>query len=298
VAPYCPTVPMKRYWKRIAGAVRTHWFSVVLLIFVLGFIMTPHRLERMFIYFPTRQILENPGSVGLRYRDIRLVTADHVRIHGWFLPCEGAAGTILVFHGNGGNIGDRVEWLRMLHELGLHILIIDYRGYGKSEGEPFEKGLYRDAHAAYAWWTKERKPRGDRLILLGESLGGAVAVHLAADAAPAALILQSTFTSARDMARTLFPIGLLRPLAGVHYDSAGIIGRISCPKLVIHGSRDEIVPFELGKSLFDLAPPPKSFYAVPGAGHNDLPWVAGAEYLLRMKEFLSGIAGPAPSAGQ
>jgi fermentation-respiration switch protein FrsA (DUF1100 family) len=289
---------MKIYWKGIAAAVRSRWFSVVLLILAAGFIMIPHKLERMFVYFPTRQICENPESVGLRYQDIHLVTDDHVRIHGWFLPHEGAAGTILIFHGNGGNIGDRVAWLRMLHELGLHILIIDYRGYGRSEGKPFEKGLYRDAHAAYAWWTKVRKPRGDRLILLGESLGGAVAVHLAANAAPAGLILQSTFTSARDMAKTLFPIGLLLPLAKVHYDSAGTISRVPCPKLIIHGSRDEIVPFELGKKLFDMAPSPKSFYAVQGAGHNDLPWVAGAEYLLRMKEFLSGIAGPGQSAGQ
>jgi hypothetical protein len=251
--------------------------------------MAPYRLERLFIYFPTRQIGENPEIVGLPYQDVYPVTNDHVRLHGWFIPYEGAGSTLLIFHGNAGNIGDRLSWIELLHQLGVHIFIIDYRGYGKSEGEPFEEGLYRDARAAYDWWASERRPRGERLVLLGESLGGAVAVHLAARVSSAALILQSTFTSARDMAKTMFPIGLLQPLAHVHFDSAGIIARVLCPKLIIHGVRDEIVPFRLGKRLFELAPPPKRLYSVPEAGHNNLLGIAGSEYSHQLKMFLSRV---------
>jgi fermentation-respiration switch protein FrsA (DUF1100 family) len=283
-------VAMKVPWRRIGRFLLRRWLLIALLIFVVGTIMTPHKLERLFVYFPTRQIQANPSLVGLNYEDIYIVTDDQVRIHGWFIPCEGASGTILIFHGNGGNIGDRVAWIEMLHTLGKHIFIIDYRGYGRSEGKPFEKGLYWDARAAHAWWERERKPRGEKLILFGESLGGAVAAHLAAKVAPSGLILQSTFTSARDMAKTMFPLGLLRPLVNVRFDSAEAIASVTCPKLIIHGMQDEIVPFRLGKKLFELAPAPKLFYAVPEAGHNDLPWAAGVEYLRQLKSFLSGIA--------
>jgi hypothetical protein len=251
--------------------------------------MTPYSLERFFVYFPTRQLRYDPNAVGLDFEDIGLITQDQVRLHGWFVPCDGATGTVLILHGNGGNIGDRVSWLKMLHDLGVNVFIIDYRGYGKSEGKPFEKGLYRDARTAYDWWAAERRPRGERLILFGESLGGAVAVNLAAGVAPSGLVVQSTFTSARDMARTMFPVGMLQPLLNINFNSASLIAQITCPKLFIHGKRDEIVPFGLGEELFKLAPPPKSFYAVPEAGHNDLPLIAGSEYVRQLKIFLSGI---------
>ena len=194
-----------------------------------------------------------------------------------------------MFHGNGGNIGDRVPWLKLLNDLGVHVLIFDYRGYGKSEGKPFEQGLYRDARAACEWWERERRPRGEKLVLFGESLGGAVAVHIAAGTPVDGLVLQSTFTSARDMAKTMFPLGLLLPLTGLRFNSVEKISKIACPKLIIHGTSDEIIPFRLGQRLFDEAPPPKMFYAVPEAGHNDLFWIAGAEYRRQWKEFLSGI---------
>jgi fermentation-respiration switch protein FrsA (DUF1100 family) len=280
---------MKRFWGSAGRFLLRRWLLITMLVFVVGIVVTPHKLERLFVYYPTRQIRANPGVVGLRYQDVYLVTDDQVRLHGWFVPCEDAVGTLLIFHGNGGNIGDRVSWIEMLHTLGVHILIIDYRGYGRSEGKPFESGLYRDALAAYNWWERERKSRGEKLVLFGESLGGAVAVQLAGKVSPSGLILQSTFSSARDMAKTMFPIGLLQPLINVYFDSAKAIAGVTCPKLIIHGTHDEIVPFQLGKRLFDLAPPPKSFYAVPEAGHNDLPWVAGVEYHSRLKGFLSGI---------
>jgi len=223
------------------------------------------------------------------YEDLTLVTEDNVKLHGWFVPRKDARTTLLIFHGNAGNIGHRVPWIQLLQQAGGNVAIIDYRGYGRSEGKPYEEGLYRDARAALRWWNEKRGGRGEKLVLVGESLGGVVAVDLAARAPVAGLILQSTFTTAWDMAKTLLPVGLLQPVAGVHFDSAGKIAGIACPKLFIHGDRDEIVPFRLGQKLYDLAPPPKDFYRVRGASHNDLPWVAGTEYVARIRAFLDAL---------
>jgi fermentation-respiration switch protein FrsA (DUF1100 family) len=243
----------------------------------------------MFVYYPTRELSGDPSRVGLSFRDVFVTSEDGVKLHGWFVPCPGADITLLILHGNAGNIGHRLPWLEILHELGVNIWIIDYRGYGRSEGKPFEKGLYRDAMAAYLWWAHEQGASGKKLVLLGESLGGAVAVNLAASVPVAGIILQSTFTSARDVAKTVFPLGLLRPLVGVRFDSESNIARIHCPKLIIHGDRDEIVPYNLGRKLFEAATEPKQFYQVVGAGHNDLIWAAGPEYAKRIADFLATL---------
>lgn len=280
---------MKELWKRAGKFILRRWLLIAMLAFVTGMVMTPHKLERFFVYFPTQHLRYDPNAIGLDFQDIDLITEDNVKLHGWFVPYEDSSETVLILHGNGGNIGDRITYLKMFHDLGVNVFIIDYRGYGKSEGEPYEKGLYRDARAAYDWWAAERKTLGENLILFGESLGGAIAVHLASRVTPSGLILQSTFTSARDMAKTMFPMGLLQPLVNVHFNSADAITRITCPKLFIHGERDDTVPFRLGKDLFRLAPDPKFFYAVPEAGHNDLLLVAGPEYIRQLKLFLSRI---------
>jgi uncharacterized protein len=268
---------------------RKHWILATALLLGAVCCMTPHSLERLFVYFPERLLEGDPGTIGLAFQELRLTTTDGISLHGWFVPHAEANVTILLLHGNGGNISHRLPWTEIIHGLKAHVMLFDYRGYGRSAGRPFEQGLYRDAAAAYNWWARERAPRGERLVLFGESLGGAVAVDLAARTQPAGLILQSTFTSARDMARTMMPLGLLQPLAGVYFDSATKIGGVKCPKLFIHGSRDPIVPIRLGRGLFERAPEPKSFYEVPGAGHNDLPWEAGPEYQTRLRLFLEKL---------
>jgi len=280
---------MHARWKAVGRFLWKHWPSTALAVFALGAIMTPHTLERRFIYYPVKDVTENPSSIGLTYRDLRLETTDHVKLHGWYVPYASSTVTLLILHGNAGNIGHRVPWIEMLHQTGAGILIIDYRGYGNSEGRPYEEGLYRDAQTAHEWWRKERNHTGEKLVLVGESLGGAVAVDLAARVPVAGLIVQSTFTNAWDVANTILPLGLLQPLAGVHFDSAAKIAGIRCPKLFIHGSRDEIVPYRLGKKLYELSPPPKEFYEVQGAGHNDLPWVAGPQYVTRVRNFLHSL---------
>jgi fermentation-respiration switch protein FrsA (DUF1100 family) len=205
------------------------------------------------------------------------------------VPHPKARVTLILFHGNAGNISHRIPWIEMLHPLQANVLVFDYRGYGRSSGSPFEGGLYIDADAVYGWWKRERANTGEKLILVGESLGGAVAVDLAARVPADGLILQSTFTSGWDMAKTLMPIGLLQPLARVRFDSEAKIAGVTCPKLFIHGSWDEIVPLRLGRKLFDRAAPPKEFWEVPRAGHNDLLWVAGPQYGERVRAFIAQI---------
>lgn len=269
--------------------IRTHWILILLILALAGVAMMPHRLERLLVYFPTRDVYADPRSYGLEYEELQLVAEDGVRLHGWFIPFPGASRTILILHGNGGNIADRLPWMERLHALGAHLLIFDYRGYGRSAGKPFEAGVYRDAQAAYDWWAAREQGKDASLVLLGESLGGAVAVHLAAKVSPDGLVLQSTFTSAWDMAKTMMPIGLLQPLMNVHFDSAHTIAGVRCPKLMLHGTGDAVVPFRLGEKLFELAPPPKEFCRVPGAGHNDLVEIAGEEYFRRLQAFLVQI---------
>ncbi len=263
----------------------TVWFFPGIILLA----MTTNILERWFVYYPMKEMESDPSRLGLSYQDVYVTAEDGIRIHGWFVPRKGAPLTFLIFHGNAGNISHRLGWIQMLHELGAHVMVIDYRGYGKSEGKPFEKGLYRDARAAHAWWKGERAADHSRLVLIGESLGGAVAVDLAAAVPVDGVVLQSTFTTAWDMAKTIIPIGLLQPLTSVRFDSAEKIRGVRCPKLFIHGNRDEIVPFRLGMKLYEAAPPPKEFYEVPGAGHNDLLWVAGSEYLARLRRFIASV---------
>jgi len=266
-----------------------HWPTTIFVGGILLLAMTTNIVERFFVYYAMKEMVADPSRIGLQYQDVRAVAKDGVTVHGWFVPRPDAHFTFLIFHGNAGNISHRLGWIQMLHALNAHVMIIDYRGYGLSEGKPFEKGLYLDALAAHAWWSRERAEDHSRLILVGESLGGAVAVDLASRVPVDGIVLQSTFTSAWDMAKTLIPIGLLQPLTGVRFDSAAKIRTISCPKLFIHGSRDEIVPFRLGRRLYELAPPPKEFYEVSGAGHNNLIIVAGGEYEARLRTFMSAI---------
>jgi hypothetical protein len=158
------------------------------------------------IFYPTVTLAATPRDWGLDYQDLVLSTEDGVRLHGWYIPAEGSQRVLLFFHGNAGNISHRGESIAIFHRLGLSVLIIDYRGYGRSEGTPSEDGLYRDARAAWRWITEEQGLPAEQIVLFGRSLGGAVAANLAAEVQPGGLILESSFSSARDAARVIFPL--------------------------------------------------------------------------------------------
>ena len=245
------------------------------------------------IYFPYRELAATPAAVGLPFEEQWLKTADGMRIHAWFLPHPAERGVILFSHGNGGNLSHRLDSLRIFHALGWSVLIYDYRGYGLSDGAPDEAGTYRDAEAAWRHLVDGRGYRPERIVSFGRSLGGAVAAELASRHPPAALILESTFTSVPDMAAELYPLFPVRLLARYRYDARARLAEIHTPLLVIHSRDDEIVPFRHGERLFAAAGDPKRFVAIEG-GHNDGFLVSGERYLAPLAAFLGEVGGAPP----
>lgn len=227
------------------------------------------------LYLPARAIEQTPASAGLAYSDLALTTTDGERLHGWWVRRRAPAlGHVLLCHGNAGNVGDRILHAAVLTAAGFDVLLFDYRGYGRSSGKPTERGTYRDARAARACLLAQDGVDAARVVYLGESLGGAVALELAVAHPPAGLILLSAFTSVRDMARQhygLIPTALV-PDA---YPSLRLIATLRAPLLVVHGEDDAIVPVEHARALFDAAPDPKRLRIVPRVGHNDLVSRAG-----------------------
>ena len=244
-------------------------------------------LQRRMIFFPTSTLEFTPADFGMAYEDVRIRTADGVTIHGWMVPCPGCEVTLLFFHGNAGNIGDRVENVRRLHELGLGVFILDYRGYGLSQGSPSDQGLYEDARAAYAHLASRDDINTERIAIFGRSLGGAVAVDLASRTPCWRLILESTFTSAADMTGQILPFLPLGRFITERFDSASKFGKVRAPLLQFHGTQDEIIPYRLGRMLFEAAPEPKEFVPIPGATHNDTYFVGGRAYFEKIRSFLS-----------
>jgi uncharacterized protein len=233
------------------------------------------RLLNSLLYLPSREILETPAAAGLPFADVEVGD----RLHGWWVPARGPAiGHVLLCHGNGGNIGDRVPQLALLSAAGFDVLAFDYGGYGRSEGRPSEPGTIRDAIAAREALLRQEGVDPARVLYLGESLGAGVALALAIEHPPAGLILQSAFTSVRDMARVHYPF-VPRGLVPDAYPSLRRIGRLRAPLLVLHGDRDEIVPLMYGEALFDAAPEPKQLRILDGVGHNDLIARAGDEWI-------------------
>jgi fermentation-respiration switch protein FrsA (DUF1100 family) len=240
------------------------------------------------VYFPSKY---PEGSWDLQAQlgaaDVWLDTADGVRIHGWQVDQPGAPFVTLYFHGNAGNITDRYDHFREIKSAGSSILMIDYRGYGKSSGWPTENGIYRDADSAYDYLLKTGHHSG-QIILHGESLGTAVAVDLASRRPCAAVVLEAPFTSGKDVASTVLPV--IGPALIWSFDSQKKIGRIHAPMLIIHGDRDEIIPTRLGQALFAAATEPKSLWIVPGAHHNDIVETAGATYPQHLRSFYESLA--------
>ncbi len=220
---------------------------------------------------PQRRITLTPARYGLPHEDLTLTTGDGARLHAWFVRAttDTPIGHILYAHGNGGNIGDRSPILALLSAAGFDVLTFDYRGYGRSTGSPGEHGLYRDARAARAALLAYPHLDPERVLYLGKSLGGAVAVELATEFPPAAMILMSTFTTLREAARSIYPF-LPKSLIPNAFPSLQRIRDIHVPTLVMHGDADELLPIRMGRALYEAAPGPKQWRAYPGGHHNDL----------------------------
>jgi fermentation-respiration switch protein FrsA (DUF1100 family) len=231
------------------------------------------------MYFPSTGITQTPEAAGLPFQDVRFTSQDGCPLHGWWLPAarEPSLGHILFCHGNAGNIGDRLLEATVLTRAGFDVLLFDYRGYGRSGGRPDEPGTYRDARAARHALLDQPGAEPARVIYIGESLGGAIALALAVESPPAGLVLQSTFTSIRAMARHHYPF-IPAALVPDWYPSLTVIPRLRTPLLVLHGDRDEIVPLRQGQALYDAAAEPKRLHVFEACGHNDLVARCGAEY--------------------
>jgi len=256
--------------------------SSLLLIF---FILSGCCVDKSFIFFPDRHITTTPADVNLPYEDITLTTKDKIRINAWYVPYLNAKWTLLWFHGNGGNLSDRVRQIQRFHDqLQINILMVDYREYGKSEGEVSEEGTYLDAEAAFDYLISF--PNHGKVFVYGQSLGCAVATELTLRRHVDGLILEAPFLSVREMAKVHYgwlPVGAL---ITTQYDNASKIGKVAVPLLILHGDHDETVPYTHGQRLFALANPKKQFYTIKNAGHNDIDLTGGAPYFKVWADFL------------
>ena len=263
----------------------------VILLFLLSYGVFLVSCERRIIYHPYKYPEGNwsPSSSLVSKEDVHFISGDGVRLHGWYISSTSSNATLLWFHGNAGNITHRLVNIEALKPLDLDIFIFDYRGYGKSEGEPNEEGIYLDSQAAYDWLVKVKRIIPEKIILFGRSLGGICAVEVASKNPVAGIILESTFPSAGKMARKLFPVLPLGWAMKSKFDAIGKVPNLKIPKLFLHGTRDKIVPYNLGRELFSAAAEPKTFYDIEGAGHNDTFLVGGASYFKSIDQFVKDI---------
>lgn len=243
------------------------------------------------LFQPSPGIDLMPERLGLVAEEVSLLTEDGVRIHAFWLPSPGAGRAVLFLHGNAGNASHRLPNAAELQALGTNVLLVDYRGYGHSEGHPSEAGVYADARAGLVHLQEERGVPEERIIVFGRSLGGAVAVDLAQGRPLAGVILESTWSTLSAVAKPLF-FGVFARAVQDRFDSADKITRSRAPLLFFHGDRDNIIAWELGRALFEVAPEPKQFETLRGAGHNDTTHVGGRAYFERIARFLDEVAPP------
>jgi hypothetical protein len=266
----------------LKGIIRAVFVIVLLWVLLRWF-------EWKTIYFPRKELLGTPADMGLSFDDIEFVSEDDHTLHGWWVPHEEATATILYCHGNAGNISDRLPLIRDLHAMGISVFIFDYRGYGKSGGLSSEKGLYRDASAAYEWirTVQYNDAENPPIFVYGRSLGGAVALEVACRKPVAGVILENTFTSIPDMAHHMYGLRGGRLLLTQQFDSRSKLATIQAPLLIAHGCDDDLVPFNMGKQLFQRAvAPDKQFVPLVG-GHNDAGWHTTPKYGITFRRFLS-----------
>ncbi|HUP42075.1 MAG TPA: alpha/beta hydrolase, partial [Thermoanaerobaculia bacterium] len=232
-----------------------------------------------------------PGEHGLTTEDVWFRAADGVDLHGWWIGHPSAEGTLLYCHGSSGSIAQRVGVLRHLAELRLNLFAFDYRGYGRSGGVPSERGLYADARAAYDHLVAERGSAAGEILLFGHSLGGAVAIETARQRPAAGLVVQSSFTDLKEMARALYPQVPLHWITRNQFRSIEKVAELTLPKLFVHGVEDRTVPLAVGRRLYEAAAPPKELYLVERAGHNDVHLHGGAAYARRLARFRNACLG-------
>lgn len=244
--------------------------------------------QSKYLYFPKSEWAATPESIGLAYEDLTFKTQDGRLISGWFVKAGKGQTVVLMCHGNAGNISNRLDELRVFHELGLSSLVFDYGGYGKSEGSPSELSTYLDAEAAWRFLVEDKKVLPNEIIICGRSLGAAIAARLAAHQTPKALILESGFTSLADIAAQMYPRFPVRWLLKFRYDTLDQLQKVDCPVLVVHSLEDQVVPFTHGRRLYEAAKSPKQFLQISGR-HNEGYVASEDKYKKGLQDFLDSI---------
>ncbi|ADH86339.1 conserved hypothetical protein [Desulfurivibrio alkaliphilus AHT 2] len=250
----------------------------------LGFGLLLFLLQERMVHLPQvpgRELVADPGDVGLDWHEIEIISEDGLRLHGWHLPGPSGAPTLLFFHGNAGNISHRLDSLLLFRQLGLEVVIFDYRGYGRSEGRAREAGLHRDARAAADWLFDSLQADPARSIFFGRSLGGSLAASAARHRPPAALILESTLLSAQAVAADLYPLYPTRLLTRLQYDTGAYLAEVARPVLIIHSPDDELIPYRHAEELARIAGPRGELLTIRG-GHNH-------GFLLNQELYLDGL---------
>ena len=273
----------------------------LIVLFVLGFgylgvsVWFASRQNVLF-FQPKRDLVATPDAVGLVYEDVALEARDGVMLRGWWLPgpdepspdLPGGPFTLLFLHGANTNLGDRVDAMRFWHDLGFDIFAIDYRGYGYSSGRPTERGLYADARAGWDWLTVRRGIPETRILVAAESMGVSLATHLALETRPVGLILEAGFTRAVDVAARQHRWLPVRQMLRLQLASEERVGRLRCPKLLIHSVDDEMVPFTLARTLFRRSAPPRTLLKIRGA-HAQGCLEGGPRYLVGVRAWLQSL---------
>lgn len=266
------------------------WKSVIIAISIYAVLCAyVYAIQSSLIYYPNmpgRNLVATPENIGLTYQDVKFITDDNIKLHGWFIPNNNAKGTVLFFHGNAGNISHRLDSIAIFNSLQLNVFIFDYRGYGQSEGKITEKGTYKDAEAAWNYLNNTLGINEKQIIIFGRSLGASIATWLARKHTPAALVIESGFSSVPAMGQRLYPFLPIRWLAHLKYDTKQYVKNIACPVMVAHSKDDEIIPFEEGREIFEAAPKPKQFLEMRG-GHNDGFIISGSTYVEGLKLFIN-----------
>jgi fermentation-respiration switch protein FrsA (DUF1100 family) len=267
--------------------------SIAASIYVL-LALTLYLLQGKMVFLsnmPGRALTASPGDLGLDYENVSLTTSDNERLHGWYIPAADARGVVLFFHGNAGNISHRLDSIAIFRQLGLDTLIIDYRGYGESSGKTTEQGTYLDAQAAWDYLVDQRGIPPDRIIIFGRSLGGAIGAWLGSHQKPAAVIIESSFSSGVDMGRRLYPFLPVRLITRLRYPVAEYASRLQSPVLVVHSRDDEIIPFSMAEAIYAAVKKRKTLLELHG-DHNAGFYLSRRTYIPGLDRFIESVLGP------
>lgn len=269
------------------------WAGILMLLGYGGAVAYFWTQQRSLVFEPEPVLLTTPARNGLAYDEVRIPSgsgAEQGELVSWWIPATKTAGapTILYLHGNFRNISLRPEVMRGLHELGYNQLLVDYRGYGQSSGGwPSEAKVYEDAEAAWGWLLKQRGVNSDRTFIYGHSLGGAIAADLAVKHPEAAgLVIESSFTSMAAMGALNYGFLPIDQVLNQRFDTVGKIGQLQMPLLILHGTHDKKIPWQMGRELYERAPQPKSIAYIEGAEHSNIPGFAWPEYRAALAGFV------------